>query len=292
MLTKTKQKSSNKQNVTPIRRDLRFNLDADRVTDWHPMGEHVTTVFNTLSLFFPVGERFFIDSVRHYRDSGAITDPELLTAVRAFIGQEAMHGREHEEYNDLLVKAGLPIEQLEGFVTTLLKVVRKTTPAQFQLGVTVALEHWTAILAGFLLDHPKTLEGADKNFAAMWNWHALEETEHKAVAFDVYRAVAGNGVGAEAVRASSQIVATTIFWSLVFPFHARNILAQRGVFKGLLNPVGWFQYANFTFGRKPGFLSRLIPDYLEYFKPSFHPWDQDNRHHLEKIEHISQQFAA
>ncbi len=87
--------------LVPTRRSIRFNVDPKRISDWHTPGGPVLTAFlNTFSTILPVGERFFIDSVRAYRDQ--ITDPELKKAVTAFIGQEAMHGREHEEYNDAL----------------------------------------------------------------------------------------------------------------------------------------------------------------------------------------------
>ena len=92
--------------MMPIRRDLRFVLSPERACDWHQEGSHVTHFFNALSLLFPAGERFFMDSVRNYRDR--IDDPVLKKQVLGFIGQEAMHTREHIEYNDLLQNARLP----------------------------------------------------------------------------------------------------------------------------------------------------------------------------------------
>lgn len=90
-----------KMHIMPIRRNLKFHVPDEKVLNWHSWGPTVTQFFNTLSLFFPEGERFFINSVRKYRDR--IDDPELQEAVRAFIGQEAMHGREHEDYNQKMV---------------------------------------------------------------------------------------------------------------------------------------------------------------------------------------------
>ena len=97
--------------ILPIRRNLKFNLNPAKALTWHRDGLNVSQFLNTMSLFFPVGERFFIDSVRHYRDQ--ITDSELKKAVTAFIGQEAMHGREHEEYNDFVAQAGIPLHAQE-----------------------------------------------------------------------------------------------------------------------------------------------------------------------------------
>lgn len=263
--------------VLPIRRDLKFNLPADKATDWHHAGMHVAQFFNTLSLFFPVGERFFIDSVRKFRDQ--VTDPELKQAVTAFIGQEAMHGREHEELNDLLAEAGVPVKGQERFVLGLLKAVQKYSPDKFQLAATVALEHLTAILANSLLSNPETLEGSDERFVALWNWHALEETEHKAVAFDVYTKVMGKTVSGYLLRTSSLVLATTIFMALHYPFYVENVRRKGGLF----NLKGWVQSFQYQWGR-PGTLRQAVGDWLDWFKPGFHPWDHDNRHFLEQID--------
>src|ERR1700749_2582671 len=141
--------------MMPVRRDLRFNLPKERACDWHVQGSHVTHFFNALSLLFPAGERFFMDSVRNYRDQ--IDDPVLKKQVLGFIGQEAMHTREHVAYNDLLQAAGLPAHKLDRRLWAILGFGKKWLPASVNLGVTVALEHYTAMLAGLLLDDPTRL---------------------------------------------------------------------------------------------------------------------------------------
>lgn len=285
----------------PIRRDIAFKLPAERATNWHGMGEQVTVFMNTLSLFFPHGERFFIDSIRHYRDAEQIDDPELQQAVRAFIGQEAMHGREHDEFNAMVDDAGLPVLELEAKVKTLLDFLQAHLPPSMQLSATCALEHWTAIMGGMLLDNPEVFDGSEPRFRDMWMWHAMEETEHKGVAFDVYRAVLGKGVKAETLRATGLVLATLLFWALVFNFHPKMMKAlqqqqaTQGKRKrrGLRQRVrGLVDLAQFTVGTKPGFLRALLPEYLSYFRPGFHPWDVDNRHHLEGVEALAERYAA
>lgn len=273
----TGQKSKGKS-VDPIRRDIRFNIPADKINDWHRDGKHVALFLNTLSMFFPEGERFFIDSVRHYRDKGLITDKRLLKQVRAFIGQEAMHGREHEEYNEAGAASGLPIREQEELVVKVLDVARKL-PMPMQLGATIALEHYTAIMADGLLRDPELIKGSDPNMVALWNWHALEETEHKSVAFDVYREVMGNTPLAYVNRVVAMVLATVIFWALVYPFYVQNVRKAGGLF----SLRGWIKSIDMQFG-KIGFMRKLLPDYLAYFKPGFHPWDQDNRHFLDQMD--------
>jgi len=271
--------------MLPIRRDLKFKLPAERIHDWNAGGHHVSQFFNTLSIFFPSGERFFIDSVRNYRER--ITDAELQRAVSAFIGQEAMHGREHIEYNDALVAAGLPADAMERLVIALLKFAKKTLPKAEQLAITIALEHFTAILADVLLREPKLLEGAEPRYAALWRWHALEETEHKAVAYDVYVAMLGKGPGAYIRRCVALAALTVIFWSLVIPFHL-IIMARDG---GLFNLKGWWTLFQYHW-LKPGALRRIIPAYFDYYRPGFHPWQHDNRRFLAEIDSIAETYRA
>ncbi|MDF1781287.1 MAG: metal-dependent hydrolase [Alcanivoracaceae bacterium] len=264
--------------ILPTRRDIKFNLPAEKATSWHKTGMHVSQFFNTMSLFFPVGERFFIDAVRAHRDQ--VTDPELKKAVTAFIGQEAMHGREHEELNELLENAGVPAVAQEKFVYALLKQVEKYSPKIFPLVATVALEHLTAILADSLLRNPETVEGSDERFVALWNWHALEETEHKAVAFDVYATVMANKpIRAYFLRTFGLVAATTIFLAIMYPYYIENVRRQGGLF----NVKGWITSFQYQWGN-PGTLRQAVKPWLDWFKPGFHPWDHDNRHFLDQID--------
>lgn len=284
-MSKQQRASVKRNTVQPTRRDIHFKLPAERISDWHPGGPHVAHLVNTLSLFFPVGERFFIESVRNYRDR--ITDPELKKAVTGFIGQEAMHGREHEEYNKALFDAVPETVGMERFVANLLGWAQKNLPKSSQLSATIALEHFTAILADALLKDPRTLEGADPAFAALLRWHALEETEHKAVAFDVWRAVTRKGPREYFGRASGQVIAMIILWSITFPFHLR-ILAAQGKLTDL---KGWRAFAHHYFG-EIGLLRKLARPWLDYFRPDFHPWDHDNRHFLTQLEDFSGDYKA
>ena len=265
--------------ILPIRRNLKFNLNPAKALTWHRDGLNVSQFLNTMSLFFPVGERFFIDSVRNYRDQ--ITDPELKKAVTAFIGQEAMHGREHDEYNNYVADSGIPLHAQEEVVTQLLNAVQAYTPKAFQLAATVALEHLTAILAGGLLDLPEIMDGSDPGYQAIWNWHALEETEHKAVAFDVYTTVIGrdSNPGAYALRTTTLVAATGIFFALFIPFYLHNVRIKGG----LTDLKGWRAVAKHTWGKKGIFRNITLP-WLDWFKPGFHPWDHDNRQHLVNFE--------
>jgi len=273
----------------PVRRDLDFDIPQqitpDEVSNWHSQGRHVSHFFNALSVFFPEGERFFIHSVRNYRER--ITDPALQRDVQGFIGQEAMHGREHVEYNELMDRAGLPATKLDRFIGALLERVKKIIPQSMQLAVTLALEHFTAMLAHMVLTQPKALAGSNPRLTALWRWHALEETEHKAVAYDVYEKAVGKGVYAYLLRCGALLIVSAIFLALMFVFHIMMIRADKQA-RGI---GGWLKLVKFLYF-SPGALSRLLLPWLDYFRPHFHPWDHDNRELLTEIGPLSASYAA
>lgn len=147
-------------------------------------------VIAALSSLFPDGEDFFVRSVRHYRSQ--VTDPALKKQVSGFIGQESIHGREHRVFNDRLAKLGYQTKQNEWLTRKGLETRERFAPPISNLAVTAALEHFTATLAELVLHHEeiRDLIGHDA-VRDLFVWHALEESEHKAVAFDVFRAVGG-----------------------------------------------------------------------------------------------------
>lgn len=265
--------------ILPVRRNLQFYLPQDKINDWNGGGAHWTQFMNTLSIFFPAGERFFIKSVRNYRDK--VVDPELRKAVAAFIGQEAFHTREHEEYNEAMEVAGIPVVELEARVQTLLDYVENNLPKPVQLAVTVSLEHLTAMLADVVMEDDRFIKNSDPHYTALWQWHAMEETEHKGVAFDVYEEVIGKGPAAYALRSVVFLAANVIFWSLFYRYYYL-VMKNRGEHK---NVRGWMKSFRYQFGKR-GVFPTLIGDWLSFFKPGFHPWDINNIHLLDGADDL------
>lgn len=276
--------------VMPIRRDLKFDLDGSKINDWHYLGRVTTQLINGLSIMFPIGERFFITSVRNFRDE--IDDPKLLEAVRAFIGQEAMHGREHEAFNQLMEDAGLPADELEKEVGRLLGFFQKYSTKKFQLGGTIALEHFTAILADALLSNDQLLGDSDAEYAALLRWHALEETEHKSVAFDVWNKVAGRGLFSYASRQASFVLSTVLILYMMIRFQRELLDAAPPAKDKDVRRKGARGYYDFLFGKQPGILRMVGKQWLDYFRPGFHPWDHDNREYLQQLPEIAAAYAA
>ncbi len=248
------------------RRKLDFDFDPETIPrDFYANDPVKSLVMTALSLVFPEGERFFVDSVMHYRDR--VTDPELQAAVKGFIAQEGMHSRAHAAFNAMAKAQGLGVaEDLERKVKGLLRVRKKTAPHAARLAVTCALEHFTAILAEQLLTDAEHREALDPSVRDLWVWHALEESEHKAVAFDVFQEVSGS----YALRARVMVLSTVFFLGFITYSHFR-LLGARGLLGDVRGQLRCFDY---LWVRK-GLFRSLIPAYLEYFRPSFHPNDRD-----------------
>jgi uncharacterized protein len=189
--TATVAQTSNPERKVPTRRmsfeESMRDLPRHFAGDGDLIAGHVIA---SLSSVFPDGEDYFVRSVRHYRDR--ITDPALKRQVSGFIGQEAVHGREHRVFNDRLAELGYPTKQYEKFTRVGLRFRERILPAISNLAATAALEHFTATLAELVLtnEEVRDLMGAEA-VRDLFVWHALEESEHKAVAFDVYKAVGG-----------------------------------------------------------------------------------------------------
>lgn len=250
--------------MNPTVRNLRFEIDESIPQYWHGGRRSLSIFLDNLSVFFPAGERFFVKAVRAHQ--GLVKDEGLMQEVRAFCGQEGVHGREHERYNEL-VRRFYPTEAMERRVQEILDRVSQRAPEIAQLGVTCALEHFTALLGHMLLRDPRLLEGAHPEMDALWRWHAAEENEHKAVAYDVFTAAGGD----YGTRVYTMIGATVIFWTKVIEHQARMMKAS-GI---LFSAREWSALLRFLFV-DPGGMLPLFRLYFEYYRRDFHPSDIDS----------------
>ncbi|MEM9254294.1 MAG: metal-dependent hydrolase [Pseudomonadota bacterium] len=240
--------------------------------DWFDGHPFKTAWFNAMSITFPLGEKFFIDSVRHYADE--VDDPKLRAEIRGFCGQEGFHRREHERYNRTLCeRRGYDLDYLQSRLEKNIQMSYKWYSPLQRLAFTAALEHITAIMAESELDADKPMmANVEEPMEQLWRWHAAEEMEHKAVAFDVYRAIGGT----EKMRKRAMLSSTffLLFDILVGMVH---MLRKDGL---LWSPSIWAQGWKFLFF-KGGILRRVWPAYREYFRDGFHPWQRDTRPLLE-----------
>lgn len=252
-------------------RNIEFDLNKQLSKDWLDNDPFKTAFFNALSMSFPAGERFFIDSVRHFRDK--VKDPKLKQEISRFIGQEAMHSREHKKYNQMLCEArGYSQRTMEGRTEAAVRLGEKKLSREGQLAMTCGVEHLTAILADKILKG-WMLSNVEPKIRSLWEWHAAEELEHKSVAFDVYMDIGGN----YKARKRTLRIFTVNFLLDLLTNTTYMLRKDKKLWKWSTLKSGF----NFLFA-KGGVLREMRSDYLMYFDSGFHPWDDDNRDLLER----------
>lgn len=250
-------------------RDRRFarGLKARR---WWLGGDPVASAWMTaLSATFPRGEAYFIESVKAFRDGA---DPKLTAEIRAFIKQEINHTREHIVFNKIAESHGYDIQAIDKRLEEMLNETRDR-PVILNLAATMALEHFTAMLGHQLLKDPAYLTGAEGDLGDLWRWHSIEEVEHKGVAYDTWLHATRNWSRWQRwkVKSLMMLMVTKRFISHRCQ-DTMALLAQDGL-------TGWkwrWELAKYLLVR-PGFLRRIIPGWLAYFMPGFHPWNADDR---------------
>lgn len=235
---------------------------------WFAGDPFMSHFMNNLSSLFPYGEKFFVDSVRAVRDK--VSEPQLKKDISAFIGQEAMHSKEHAAYNDYAAEHGIDLERLELRIKVLLEWVTRITTKKQRLAATCALEHFTATMAEQLLQREDlTTQMNDAKLYQLWMWHAIEENEHKAVCYDVYQKVYGGYF----TRTIMMAITTLIFFGVIGWFQL-HLLRKDGQ---LFNWRSWGKGLKTLFGPRNGFLTKLLLPYLDYYRPGFHPLDHDSK---------------
>lgn len=255
--------------LTITARDLRFGR-AGRPARWWLNGDPIATAWhNALSATFPRGEAFFIEAVKAHREGA---DDKLAADIRAFIAQEVNHTREHIAFNRLASEAGYGLSGIDQRVADLLALTRGR-PAILNLATTIVLEHFTAMLAQYLLAHPARYAGSDPATLALWRWHAIEELEHKGVAYDTWLFATRDWSRWRRWRLKSlMMLAITRLFIANRIADTLDLLAQ----DGLTGPRARLRVLWWLLGW-PGMLTRIFPHWLRFFLPGFHPWNRDVR---------------
>ncbi|MBL0086516.1 MAG: metal-dependent hydrolase [Ideonella sp.] len=246
-------------------RRLLIDLETPPARHWMAGDAFLTAYFNALSMSFPVGEQFFIDSVRLGLaqlppEQRARFEPE----VRGFIGQEATHRRVHQRFNAHLEQQGL-VNEWQVRITQRLRRL-EGVDARAWVALTAATEHFTAILAEHMLAHREQMQGTEERLQTMWLWHASEETEHRSVAFDLYRALGGS----ERWRLRLFHYVTFRFLTDLMLQTWRNLRRDGTLWQRSTWASGW----RFVFGRG-GLVRELSGPWARYRRADFHP-DQQN----------------
>ena len=257
--------TSTPHHIVP-RDKLDFDLEGDIPQYWFGGDPFKTRFFDAMSTIFPEGERFFISCVRDFRDQ--VTDPQLKHEIRDFIRQEGQHGIIHDQFNKRLKAQGIDVDMLERIETKLLfGIMRKYVPKKHTLAVTAASEHMTAIMAHSFFERKEVLERSDPRMRAMYAWHAMEEIEHKAVAFDVMQKVAKVWYPRRVLAMIEVTLGFTIHSLLV----TRYMLKVDG-FSRWQRTKMWAKGLWWLYSPVNGLFTSIAGHYFQYYKPGYHPW--------------------
>lgn len=241
---------------------------------WNGGNPAVTHAFNALSFMFPQAENYFIEIVREVAHDLDIKNHELGRAIKGFIAQEATHSHQHNQYNAVLEKQGFE-NVVHDFINRLQEQSRRSFSSLTKLAIVCGYEHYTAILGNYILRNPQVLNSAEPDLALVWGWHSAEETEHKAVCFDLYREAGGGWF-----RRELAFLLVTFNFSLMFGRLYLNLLYRDGCLKPSRLAKTLQQSLSFFFGVS-GIAWHLIGYGVRYLSPWFHPWDNNNRFELE-----------
>lgn len=268
--------------ITP--RDRRFGRDEATPRWWHGGNPYASALYNALSATFPEGEAFFVESVRAHRHG---VEPRLAGEIKAFTTQEVIHSREHLAFNRRAADAGYDLSKLEARVHERLELT-KSRPPIASLAATMALEHFTAILAHELLADPRHLAGADPATAELWRWHAAEEIEHKGVAYDTWLHATQHWPRRKrwTVKAKVMMLVTRNF-IVDRTAGALELLRQDGI-TGPRAVAGLLWYAWIA----PGMFRKVFAAWASFFMPRFHPWNEDDRALIANYERSGEFIAA
>jgi predicted metal-dependent hydrolase len=254
--------------ITP--RDRRFGRDRAAGRWWNGGDPVATAFYNALSATFPEGEAFFVESVRRYREGAPL---RLAEEIKAFTTQEVIHSREHAVFNKAALEAGYDLTPLDERLAWRLEIMRSRPPIAW-LAATMALEHFTAILAHELLANPRHLGSAEPEAAALWRWHSVEEIEHKGVAYDTWLHATRDWPASKRWKVKAKVMLLV----------TRNFIVDRtrGALEllrqdGITGPAAWARLLWFLWVR-PGMMRTIFSAWAKFFLPGFHPWNEDDRH--------------
>lgn len=273
-------------NITPRR--MHFPNSPTMAQDWMAGNAFITQFFSAFTAQFPEGERFLVHSVRLFRDQLPASS-QVRQDAAGFIGQEAHHANAHEDFNSYLEERGVPAKAIDKQTAWALKLLKAALSDSQQLALTAGLEHFTSLFGDLVLSHPEIIDGSDPAVQPLILWHAWEETEHKAVAFDVYQTVAGQ----YSERIAMFLLGTVLLGVFTAVAQARITAKDPRSLKpkSLLTGLNWM----FGFGENKGHLRRAIPYWADYLRRDFHPWQHDNRDLLEawlpKLKTIEKEFS-
>lgn len=264
----------------PIRH-FNFKFDPKELdVKFYLQKEWATAYFAALSIFLTYGEDLVIETARYHRDF--IKDPILKQRLTSLIGQEAIHSKLHDEYNDIMIPNHIPVRLYRFLAEQVFNHTFLKFPQPLKLSMMAGIEHFTAVLAEFMMKHEDHFyHSQDDKARALWMWHMLEESEHKDIAYDTYQVLSGH----YGLRIAGFFIAFITLMvgvsagALFLPFLRRP--------QNVLDKHFWGEAKEslaLLFSPKRGVFGSTMPHIFDYLRPTFHPNDHDTSEYLAYYE--------
>lgn len=265
--TKVLETKMNGKSTIPVRK---MGFDFSNVPKYYMNGNiEKSHLFNALNLLFPEGERFFMRAVRDGLNQ--IDNPDLKQQARGFFGQETQHAIEHEKFFEILEQQGYQFRPQLTKVIGFIQKMRDLLPLSMRLSITAGAEHLTAVLGATALNDVE-IDNAHPAMRDLIQWHAIEEVEHKSIAYDVYQE---NGGGY--LTRMMGYVGVMIFIQISTSYLSKVFYLQDGYSKAEAKKM--FKQSQKAMKKQH---KNLAKDLRAYFKKDFHPNDIDESHLVTK----------
>jgi uncharacterized protein len=247
----------NPQQLRP--RSVQFHFSEDIPRLWLGGNPVKTHFVNGINLFIGEFESFVVDKLRSHLLT--VHDPILRGQIVGFLGQELSHSHVHTAYNQTLQNQGYRFTSYAKFSHFFFRKLLNGLGPIVNLAIIAGFEQMTAALSEVVLES-NFLEQAHPTLKSLWEWHAAEELEHQAIAFN-YLQICNRSYG---LRCLGAVLGLAIV--LGFSLSGMAIL--------LVQEQGWWRWKTLEqavdlFFTGDRLAPRCFQRFFPYFNPHFHP---------------------
>jgi|GEM_PF-4354267 hypothetical protein len=253
-----------------VRKDTRFDFSNTPVI--HTSNNtYISHLYNAVSLAAPITEGILMRIARRVEDD--VTDPGLKQDLRAFIGQEGGHTREHRRLNKRLSELGFGLEEVCSELDDMVKEREKKASLKKLMAAVVVGEHAVYSMSKIALSKPKVLGEQENEVRRLFEWHALEEMEHQSVCHDIYVHLYGDNLQRRYLYASVFLQSSSIVY-MIYVKLMRELIRRsaKPSAKELADFIKWSTLS-------PGAAPLLSRELMAFLLPNFKHWghaDMDN----------------
>lgn len=251
----------------PIKQDW----DQELPRYWFGGSPFKTHFMNAFGALIPSGERALLHVIKDFQPH--VSDPKILEQSKTLVAQEHWHSHSHEKYNEWLTKIGLPATEIDTRNGANMQRRLKFIPKKLWMAIITLAEHNAAVFFQFLLARKDLLEQMHPHFRQTWQWHGIEEIEHKGVALDMWYDMKDRlGFSELLLRTVGLFLVSGIFNGRVLRITCLLLIRDKQFWKWRTLRDGM----SFLFGRRGMVYSTFLP-WIAFMKPGYHPWDHDTR---------------